>query len=89
MLRRKLKKALAGLEETKGPFESLTAFLPTEKVEEWKVQEEQAMLVRGDALGIFDVQLQKGNSQVLVEALLVVLTGRNIKRHLRLRYSLL
>lgn len=89
MLRRKLKKALAGLEETKGPFESLTAFIPPKKIEEWKVQEEQAMLNRGEALGIFDVQIQKGNSQTLVYVLLVVLTGRHIKHHLRQGYNLL
>jgi hypothetical protein len=61
MLRRKLKKARAGLRETKDPFEALTASLPTEKIQEWTMLEEQAMLTRGEALDIYDVQGEKGN----------------------------
>jgi len=59
-LKKKLKKAEAGLEETRDAFEALTAALPSDKVNEWTMQEEQAMVTRGEALDIYDVRAQKG-----------------------------
>jgi hypothetical protein len=61
MLKVKLNRAQAGLAETKEAFEALTSSLSQEQVNEWKTQEEEAMLARGESLDIYDVQMEKGS----------------------------
>jgi len=55
-LARKYKKAVAGLRKTQEAFEGLTKSISADLIEEWTATEKQAMLERGDALHIFDVQ---------------------------------
>lgn len=41
-------------------FQSLTASLDAAQVKIWEKQEAEALASRGDAMKIFDLQLQKG-----------------------------
>jgi hypothetical protein len=61
-LKKKLKRAKVDLPKTQNVFESLTKSLPKETVQEWKQLEEDAISTRGDALEIYEVQLDKGES---------------------------
>ncbi len=53
----KWRKAVAGLHDAKSAFEELSARLKIEWVQQWKVQEMQAMEERGECLRIYDVTL--------------------------------
>jgi hypothetical protein len=64
LLKKKLSRAKVDLPKTQGVFESLTKSLPRETVQEWKELEEEAMSTRGDALEIYEVQLDKGDIHV-------------------------
>lgn len=61
-LKKKLKRAKIDLPKTQDVFESLTKSLPKETVQDWEQLEEKAISTRGEALGIYEVQLDKGNS---------------------------
>jgi hypothetical protein len=59
-LQKKLSMALSQHKETKEAYESLTTSLSPDRIQEWMAQENKAMARRGDALDIYDVQMQKG-----------------------------
>lgn len=56
----KYQKAVKGVKETKESFMGLDAGIKGELRREWEAQEEKAILHRGEALAIYEVQLQKG-----------------------------
>ena len=59
-LKRKLKQAEAGLSKTCDSYEDLSSSLSERWIEEWKIQEQKALLERGNALDIYTVQISKG-----------------------------
>jgi hypothetical protein len=59
-LKNKLKNAYIGLSKTKKAFEDLTNCLSFEKISDWEKKEEKALIARGEALNIYEVQLHKG-----------------------------
>ena len=65
MLLKKYKRAKSGLTETKSAYDRLAESLDAVKVMEWKEQEQRAMEERGDALRIFEVKLEKGESYII------------------------
>lgn len=50
-------------------FDSLTESIDKVKIKSWEVQEAQALAERGDALRIYDLQMQKGelNTSAYIE----------------------
>jgi hypothetical protein len=57
---KKHKAACNGVEATKGPFEELTASLDDHKVRVWMKAAERADCVRGEALDIYTLKMDKG-----------------------------
>ena len=56
-----MKTAITGLLEADSAFESLERALPRDiNKREWEEAEDHALLMRGEALRIFDVQSDKG-----------------------------
>jgi hypothetical protein len=65
LLLKKYKRAKSGLTETKSAYDRLAESLDAVKVMEWKEQERRPMEERGDALRIFEVKLEKGESYII------------------------
>ena len=61
LLKNKLKRAKVNLPTTRDAFEGLSQSLSPETVQAWTELEEEAMCTRGDALEIYDVQLDQGD----------------------------
>jgi hypothetical protein len=59
-LRRKFEKATIGSKETSTAFHELSSALDKESVQIWKHEEQKAQFERGDALKIYDVQVEQG-----------------------------
>jgi hypothetical protein len=59
-LLRKLKAASDGVETMKGPFEELSSALDADKLRLWTKEAERADNERGEALEIYNVQMEKG-----------------------------
>lgn len=51
------------MKDTKLSFEQLNDSMDPVLVQKWKVEEEKAMLQRGEALSIYDIRTQKAPSQ--------------------------
>jgi hypothetical protein len=65
LLKKKLQRAKVNLPKTRDVFESLTQSLSPETIQEWMELEQEAMSTRGDALRIYEVQLDKGDSHLI------------------------
>ena len=61
MLLRKHKRAWDGRTESEKAYIGLTDSLDHTLVSQWKVDEQVAMIERGECLWIFEVKLKKGN----------------------------
>jgi hypothetical protein len=59
-LLRKLKAASNGVESMKGPFEELSSVLDIDKLRLWTKDAEKADNERGEALDIYNLQIDKG-----------------------------
>jgi hypothetical protein len=59
-LSKKHKKALDGLIDTSTAYAELSAALDSELIVSWQEQERKAQIERGEALRIYDVQLEQG-----------------------------
>ena len=59
-LSKKLKAASEGVETMKGPFEELSSALDADKLRLWTKEAESADNERGEALEIYNVQMEKG-----------------------------
>lgn len=59
-LSRKLKAASDGVKSMKGPFEELSSALDADKLRLWTKEAENADNERGEALDIYNVQMDKG-----------------------------
>jgi hypothetical protein len=60
MLATKLKRAKAGLKETRESFEELSKSITPETQSKWSKQEAEALKKGGEGLAIYGVELQKG-----------------------------
>ena len=73
-LHKKFDKATIGLKDTADAFLELSAALDGNLVETWKKEEQKAQVERGEALRIYDIQLEQGMeflpicSESLIEA---------------------
>jgi hypothetical protein len=65
LLKKKLQCAKVDLPKTHEVFDSLTGSLSPETIQEWMKLEQEAMSTRGDALQIYEVQLDKGDSHLI------------------------
>jgi hypothetical protein len=65
LLKKKLQRAKVNLPKAHEVFESLTQSLSPETTQEWMKLEQKAMSTRGDALRIYEVQLDKGESHLI------------------------
>jgi hypothetical protein len=61
MLLKKYKRAEVGRSESDKAYTGLADSLDHTIVSQWKVDEETAMIERGESLRIFEVKLNKGN----------------------------
>jgi hypothetical protein len=59
-LRKKFEKATIGLKDTSEAFLELSAALDSNLVETWQKDEQMAQVERGEALRIYDIQLEQG-----------------------------
>jgi hypothetical protein len=59
-LRKKMQRARDGVETTSAVPDQLTATLPKESVETWKVAAANASVSRGESLRIYDINLGQG-----------------------------
>ena len=59
-LLRKLKAASNGVESMKGSFEELSSALDTDKLRLWTKNAEKADNERGEALDVYNLQMDKG-----------------------------
>ena len=65
-LRKKFEKATVGLKETSEAYLELSAALETKLIDTWKMEEQKAQVERGEALRIYDIQLEQGIETLLV-----------------------
>jgi hypothetical protein len=59
-LRKKYEKASIGLKDTGDAYHELSAALDSKLVESWRKGEEKAQVERGEALRIYNIQLEQG-----------------------------
>jgi hypothetical protein len=60
VLAKKFKRATHSLAESELAFQGLTQSLSHENILDWQRQEQEALSQRGDALKIYEVQVEKG-----------------------------
>jgi len=60
MLSTKLKRAKLGLQKTKDNFEEVSNTVEEWRRKKWAKQEADALVVGGDALSVYDVQVESG-----------------------------
>jgi hypothetical protein len=71
-LLRKHKAASDGVESMKGPFEELSSFLDPDKLALWTKEAEKADNERGEALDVYNLQMDKGWSALFFKLLLLI-----------------
>ena len=70
---RKLKVASNGVESHKAPFEELSSALDAEKLRLWTKEAEKADNERGEALDVYNLQMDKGWLSFSLKVLLLII----------------